>query len=98
MLFDVRTIIMLSSLVTLLVGGCLLFTVRGFRGVLRQSLKRWAMGVILQAAAWYQDAGQFWPPQYLPGRDQAYRNSPRERMDLTELRVRARPASHEVKA
>jgi anthraniloyl-CoA monooxygenase len=52
----------------------------------------------LQAAAWYQDAGQFWPPQYLPGRDQAYRNSPRERMDLTELRVRARPASHEVKA
>jgi anthraniloyl-CoA monooxygenase len=51
----------------------------------------------LQAAAWYQDAAQFWPPQYLPGRDQAYRNAPREREELTELRLRARPASHEVK-
>jgi anthraniloyl-CoA monooxygenase len=50
----------------------------------------------LQASAWYQDAGQFWPPQYLPGRDQAYRNSPREREELTELRLRARPASHQV--
>ncbi|HVP08573.1 MAG TPA: bifunctional salicylyl-CoA 5-hydroxylase/oxidoreductase [Burkholderiales bacterium] len=51
----------------------------------------------LQASAWYQDAGQFWPPQYLPGRDQAYRNAPRERAELTELRLKARPASHEVK-
>jgi anthraniloyl-CoA monooxygenase len=50
----------------------------------------------LQASAWYQDAGQFWPPQYLPGRDQAYRNAPREREELTELRLRARPASHQV--
>jgi anthraniloyl-CoA monooxygenase len=51
----------------------------------------------LQASAWYQHAGQFWPPQYLSGRDQAYRNAPRERAELTELRLRARPASHEVK-
>ncbi len=51
----------------------------------------------LQASAWYQHAGQFWPPQYLPGRDQAMRNSPRERAELTELRLRARPAGHEVK-
>jgi anthraniloyl-CoA monooxygenase len=52
----------------------------------------------LQAAAWYQDPRQFWPPQYLPGKDQAYRNAPRERADLTELRIKARPASHEIKA
>ena len=51
----------------------------------------------LQAAAWYQHAKQFWPPQYLAGRDQALRNAPRERDELTELRLRARPASHEVK-
>jgi anthraniloyl-CoA monooxygenase len=50
----------------------------------------------LQASAWYQDAAQFWPPQYLPGRDQAYRNAPRERAEQTELRLRARPASHQV--
>jgi anthraniloyl-CoA monooxygenase len=52
----------------------------------------------LQASAWYQHAGQFWPPQYLPGKDQALRNAPRERAELTELRLRARPASHEIKA
>jgi anthraniloyl-CoA monooxygenase len=51
----------------------------------------------LQASAWYQHAGQFWPPQYLPGRDQAFRNAPRERAELTELRLKARPASHEAK-
>ncbi len=51
----------------------------------------------LQAAAWYQHAGQFWPPQYLSGKDQALRNAPRERAELTELRLRARPAGHEVK-
>jgi anthraniloyl-CoA monooxygenase len=51
----------------------------------------------LQASAWYQHMGQYWPPQYLSGRDQAYRNAPRERAELTELRLRARPASHEVK-
>jgi anthraniloyl-CoA monooxygenase len=51
----------------------------------------------LQASAWYGHAGQFWPPQYLPGRDQALRNAPRERAELTELKLRARPASHQVK-
>jgi anthraniloyl-CoA monooxygenase len=50
----------------------------------------------LQAAAWYQHAGQFWPPQYLSGRDQAFRNAPRERAELTDLRLKARPASHQV--
>ncbi|HJS37100.1 MAG TPA: bifunctional salicylyl-CoA 5-hydroxylase/oxidoreductase [Burkholderiales bacterium] len=50
----------------------------------------------LQASAWYQDASQYWPPQYLPGRDQAYRNAARERAELTDVRLRARPASHEA--
>jgi anthraniloyl-CoA monooxygenase len=51
----------------------------------------------LRASAWYQDAGQHWPPQYLAGRDQAYRNAERERAEQKDLRLRARPASHEVK-
>ena len=51
----------------------------------------------LQASAWYQHVTQYWPPQYLSGRDQAFRNAPRERAELTDLRLRARPASHEVK-
>jgi anthraniloyl-CoA monooxygenase len=52
----------------------------------------------LQSAAWYGHESQYWPPPYLPGKDQALRNAPRERGELTELRLRARPASHEVKA
>jgi len=51
----------------------------------------------LQASAWYQHQAQHWPRQYLTGRDQAFRNAERERAELTELRLRARPASHEVK-
>lgn len=51
----------------------------------------------LQASAWYQHHGQHWPLQYLPGRDQAFRNAARERAEQTDLRLKARPASHEVK-
>ena len=51
----------------------------------------------LQASAWYQHMPQFWPPQYLSGRDQAFRLAARERAEQTDLRLRARPASHEVK-
>jgi anthraniloyl-CoA monooxygenase len=51
----------------------------------------------LQASAWYQHPAQHWPPQYLPGRDQAYRLAERERAEQKDLRLRARPASHEVK-
>jgi anthraniloyl-CoA monooxygenase len=51
----------------------------------------------LQASAWYQHVGQYWPPQYLSGRDQAFRNAPREREEQKELRIKARPDSHEVK-
>jgi len=50
----------------------------------------------LQASAWYQHMGQYWPPQYLTGRDQAFRNAARERAEQTDLRLKARPASHEV--
>ncbi len=51
----------------------------------------------LQASAWYQHLPQHWPPQYLSGRDQLFRNSAREREELKEQKIRARPASHEVK-
>ncbi len=51
----------------------------------------------LQASAWYQHLPQFWPPQYLSGRDQAFRLAARERAELADVRLRARPASHEVK-
>ena len=50
----------------------------------------------LQASAWYQHLGQYWPPQYLPGRDQAFRTAARDRAELADVRLRARPASHEV--
>ncbi|MSQ87701.1 MAG: bifunctional salicylyl-CoA 5-hydroxylase/oxidoreductase [Betaproteobacteria bacterium] len=50
----------------------------------------------LQASAWYQHVGQFWPLQYLSGKEQALRNAPRERTELNEVRLRARPASHQV--
>jgi anthraniloyl-CoA monooxygenase len=51
----------------------------------------------LQASAWYQHGAQYWPPQYLSGKDQAFRLAAREREELRDLRVKARPASHEVK-
>lgn len=47
----------------------------------------------LRAAAWYQaDIAQ--PKQYLAGKAQIYRNSERERADLIELKLKARPISH----
>jgi len=51
----------------------------------------------LQASAWYQRHAQHWPLQYLSGRDQAFRLAARERAEQVELRLRARPASHEVR-
>jgi anthraniloyl-CoA monooxygenase len=50
----------------------------------------------LQASAWYQHTAQHWPQQYLTGRDQAFRLTERARAEHTDLRLRARPASHEV--
>ena len=50
----------------------------------------------LQASAWYQHLPQHWPLQYLSGRDQALRLAERERAELIDTKLRARPASHEV--
>jgi anthraniloyl-CoA monooxygenase len=45
----------------------------------------------LKAAAWYRAGEVFCPPQYLPGRDQIFRNSERDRQDLEELKIKAKP-------
>jgi len=48
----------------------------------------------LHAAAWYGVPQTHCPPQYFAGRDQLFRTSARDRADLTELRLKARPKSH----
>lgn len=45
----------------------------------------------MKAAAWYGANDVFCPPQYLPGKDQIFRNSVRDRQDLEELRIKAKP-------
>ncbi|SEG77976.1 bifunctional salicylyl-CoA 5-hydroxylase/oxidoreductase [Bosea lathyri] len=48
---------------------------------------------VLRAAAWYGvDIAQ--PVQYQPGKDQLMRNTPRERDDLQELKLKAKPSRH----
>ncbi len=48
---------------------------------------------VLRAAAWYGvDTEQ--PVQYAPGKDQLMRNTPRERQDLEELKLKAKPSRH----
>ena len=41
----------------------------------------------MKAAAWYGADDIACPPQYRPGRDQLFRNSEREREELTELQA-----------
>jgi len=48
----------------------------------------------MKAAAWYGATDIHCPPQYLAGRDQIFRNSVRDRADLTELRRKAKPKQH----
>ena len=48
----------------------------------------------LKAAAWYGAPGLHCPPQYLAGHDQLYRNSARDREELTELKLKAKPKTH----
>jgi anthraniloyl-CoA monooxygenase len=48
----------------------------------------------MKAAAWYGATDIHCPPQYLAGRDQIFRNSVRDRADLTELRRKAKPKGH----
>jgi anthraniloyl-CoA monooxygenase len=45
----------------------------------------------LKAAAWYRADGVFCPPQYLPGKEQIFRNSERDRQDFEELKIKAKP-------
>ena len=53
----------------------------------------------MKAAAWYGANDAFCPPQYLPGKDQVFRNSERDRQDLEELRIKAKPKTRaELKA
>ena len=47
----------------------------------------------MKAAAWY-GADIHCPPQYLAGRDQIFRNSVRDRADLTQLKLKAKPKGH----
>lgn len=53
----------------------------------------------MRAAAWYGADAAFCPPQYLPGKEQIFRNSVRDRQDLDELRIKAKPKTRaELKA
>jgi anthraniloyl-CoA monooxygenase len=53
----------------------------------------------MKAAAWYGATDAFCPPQDLPGKDQIFRNSVRDRQDLEELRIKAKPKTRaELKA
>ena len=48
----------------------------------------------MRAAAWYRARNIACPPQYLSGRDQLFRNTERERQDLMDLRLKAKPKGH----
>jgi anthraniloyl-CoA monooxygenase len=50
-------------------------------------------GFALKAAAWYGVDSIFVPKQYQPGKDQLMRNTPRDKDDLLDLRLRAKPTS-----
>lgn len=53
----------------------------------------------MRAAAWYGVKDTFCPPQYLPCQDQILRNGARDRADLDELKIRAKPKTRaELKA
>ncbi|HZH09623.1 MAG TPA: bifunctional salicylyl-CoA 5-hydroxylase/oxidoreductase [Microvirga sp.] len=45
----------------------------------------------MKAAAWYGAKEIFCPPQYLAGKDQIFRNSVRDRQDLEDLKIKAKP-------
>ena len=48
----------------------------------------------MKAAAWYDAPAIHCPPQYLAGKDQIFRNSVRDREELRELRLKAKPRGH----
>jgi anthraniloyl-CoA monooxygenase len=45
----------------------------------------------LKAAAWYGVPDMFCPPQYLPGKEQIFRNAVRDRQDFEDLKIKAKP-------
>ncbi|WP_119275102.1 bifunctional salicylyl-CoA 5-hydroxylase/oxidoreductase [Phyllobacteriaceae bacterium SYSU D60010] len=47
-----------------------------------------------QAQAWYGAREQGWPKQYLPGRNQVFREQERTRQKQMELQTKARPKRH----
>jgi anthraniloyl-CoA monooxygenase len=52
----------------------------------------------MKAAAWY-GSDVFCPPQYLPGKEQIFRNSVRDRQDFEDLKIKAKPKTRaELKA
>ena len=53
----------------------------------------------LKAAAWYGADAVFCPPQYMPGKEQIFRNSVRDRQDFDDLKIKAKPKTRaELKA
>jgi anthraniloyl-CoA monooxygenase len=48
----------------------------------------------MRAAAWYGAPAVHCPPQYLAGKEQIFRNSVRDREELKELRIKAKPKGH----
>jgi anthraniloyl-CoA monooxygenase len=48
-------------------------------------------GFTMRAAAWYGAANAYCPPQYLPGKEQIFRNSVRDRQDFEDLKIKAKP-------
>jgi len=53
----------------------------------------------MKAAAWYGADGVFCPQQYLPGKEQIFRNSVRDRQDFEDLKIKAKPKTRaELKA
>jgi anthraniloyl-CoA monooxygenase len=53
----------------------------------------------MRAAAWYGAADVACPPQYLPGKEQIFRNSVRDRQDFEDLKIKGKPKTRaELKA
>jgi anthraniloyl-CoA monooxygenase len=53
----------------------------------------------IRAAAWYGADGVYCPPQYLPGKEQIFRNSVRDRQDFDDLKIKGKPKTRaELKA
>jgi anthraniloyl-CoA monooxygenase len=45
----------------------------------------------IKAAAWYGAKDAHCPPQYMPGKDQIFRNSVRDKQDFEDLKIKAKP-------